>query len=201
MEYLYNPIVTEIEKGEYLRPEYLLTLKISHLFWDINWEKHMFHAQFMLNKGVVYNKELFYRLYGFWNEYHTKNKRSDLKMSKDDFFDNAINVDIDHDHIHTLINPNPVYKKTLKDGAEVETEESKFHTLTFQEKLDIVREEVMVMGWERYRKLGYREAYHRMLKKFIMGHAPIYMALFIIENFIELHKSEFDFVKLIDSKL
>ena len=201
IENLYNPIITGIEDGVYLRPEYLLTLKMSHLFWNINWEKHMFHVQYLLGKGIKYNKDLFYELYYFWNDYHSKNKRSDLKMSKEDFFNNAINGEIDHDYIHTLINPSPVYKKTLKEGKEVETEESKFYDLTFQEKLDIVREEVMVMAWERYAHRGYKTAYSMMLKKFIIGHAPMYMALFIIENFITLHKAEFNFIEKINKQL
>lgn len=200
-ERLYNPIITAIEEGKYLRPEYLLTLKMSHLFWDINWEKHMFHVQFLMKKGVGYDKQLFYKLYDFWKGYHPRVRRSDLKMSAKDFFNNAINYDIDHDYIHTLINPEPIYKKTLKDGAEVETDEDKFYDLSYEDKLGIVREEVMVMAWERFRKAGYRRAYELMLKKFIIGHAPLYMALFIMENYVTLLKPEYDFIKLIDNKL
>jgi len=201
VEYLYNPILFKYCEDDMIHPEILLTLKASHLSWDINWEKHMYDAQFIIGKGYTINRQLFYELYEFWNEYHGKNRRSDLKMSKEDFFDNAVNTKIDHDFIHTLINPEPIYKKTLKDGAEVETCEQKFYELTFDEKIKLVQEEVMVMASERYKGTNYRVRYGKMLKKFIIGHAPLYMAIFIVENYVRLLRAPFDFMSKINQEL
>ena len=197
-EYLRNPVLEDYPL-DILEPDYILTLKASHLFWDINWDKHMFDTQFLLKKGCTINRRLFFQLYEHWNNYHGKNKRSNLSMSASDFFDNAVKCEYDHDFLHTLINPQPTYIKVLKDGAEVELDEEKFNKLSHKEKCDLASEEIMVMGWERFNRLNYMSAYSRMMKKFIMGHAPMWLALFIIENYVELHKPKFNFYKLIEN--
>ncbi len=199
IEYLLNPIIAN--RGEYLSPDLLLTLKASHLFWDINWEKHMFDVQFLLKKGCIIDEVVFYELYEYWNVYHSKNKRSDLKMTAEDFFDNALNTGYAHDDIHLLLNPIPVYTKILKDGCEVEVCEQKFQALSFEDKCNLVYEEVENMGWERYPKLHYKVAYDKMLKKFIISHAPLWEALFIIENYILLHKTRHNYRKIINDGL
>lgn len=199
IEYLENAIFDNCNKSV-LFPNDLYTLKISHLFWDINWQKHMFDVQFLLKKGCVLDKELFLLLYGYWNVIHGKNKRSDLKMTAEDFFDNAVKCEYEHDYLHTLLNPIPTYTKILI--GEVEVSEEKFNLLSQEDKFNLVREEVMLMAWERYSKqMDYRHAYSRMLKKFIINHAPIWEAIFIIENFIELHKPNFNYYKKIEDGL
>ena len=211
IEYLHNKVLSDlyhksgssdIPEKQLIDKDHLCTLKASHLCWDINWEKHMFDLQFLLKKGCKIDKDLFFKLYNFWNEYHSKNKRSDLKMSKDEFFTNAINYDImEHDDLHLLINPVPTYTKVLKDGCEVELDEKKFYALSFEEKLDFVREEVYVMAYERWKHVDFRMAYSRMLKKFIMNHAPTFSLIFIFENYIELHKPKINFIQTINKQL
>lgn len=162
----------------------------------------MFDLQFLLKKGNKIDEELFWKLYDYWNEYHGKNKRSDLKMTKDEFFDNAINYSVaQHDDLHLLINPIPIYTKVLKDGCDVELDENKFYALTYEEKLEFVREECYVMAWERYKFLGFRYAYGRMLKKFLLNHIPKFAIIFLLENWIELHRAPYDFIKKIDEGL
>lgn len=206
-EWLANPVLTDYMKNinrlnNYLNPNLLLTLKASHLFWDISWGKHMFDVQFLLKKNCAIHNDLFFKLYNYWNEVHGENKRSDLEMSKKDFFTNAINYnESEHDDLHKILNPSPVYMKVLKDNCEVELDEIKFLSLTFEEKLNFVREEVMVMAFERYGHLDYRPAYYRMLKKFIMSHAPIWSTIFIIENYIELHKPTYNYIKTLKNGL
>jgi hypothetical protein len=196
VEYLINPILDRLYKPhngiiEICSLGHLTTLKASHLCWDINWEKHMFDLQFLLNKGNEIEEELFWELYDYWNTYHSKNKRSDLKMSKDEFFSNAINYDVaEHDDLHLLINPTPTYTKILKDGCEVELDEEKYNLLTHEEKLDLIREEVYVMAYERWKNIDYRTAYLKMLKKFILSHAPKFTLLFILKNYIELQNTK-----------
>lgn len=199
IEYLPNPVFENYEHDVML-PDDLYTLKISHLFWDINWSKHMYDVQFLRSKGCKLKHDLFDKLYAYWNEYHGSVKRSNLNMKAEDFFDNAMTV-YDHDALHFLLNPNPTYKKVLKNDAEVDVDEQKFLNLSHQEKLDLVYEEVYVMAYERLHNRSYREAYHWMLKKFIMFHAPIWEALFIIEHYVELHKPKINYVELLNNKL
>lgn len=200
IERLENPILLDRHQMaiNYLSPNMLCTLKASHLCWNINWNKHMFDLQFLLKKGCKIDLELFSKLYSYWNEVHGNNKRSDLKMTKEDFFTNAINYnESEHDELHKILNPVPIYTLTLKEGKEVELDEQKFNQLSHEQKCDFVREEVMVMAYERYKHLHYKIAYSKMLKKFIISHTPIFSLIFIFENYIELHKPKFNYIKTI----
>ncbi len=130
-EYLYNPVICNWVKDDICcSPDELYTLKVSHLFWDINWEKHMWDVQWLKEKGCKLILPLFYELYEFWNKYHGKNKRSRLDMSSEQFFDNAITCPYSHDWLHILLNNPPTYTKVLKDGAEVNVSEEKFNLLS-----------------------------------------------------------------------
>jgi hypothetical protein len=204
VEKLENPVLLdyldEIEyKETYLSPDILYTLKLSHMFWDLNWEKHNWDQIWLQKKGCQINMELFYRLYDYWNEFHGKNKRSDLKMSAEDFFDNALKCEYNHDDLHTILNPIPTYTKVLI--GEVEVSQEKFQDLSFEDKCNLVTEEVMIMAFERWPKADYRFAYSKMLKKFIISHAPIWEAIFILQNFVHLHKPKFNYFKTITDGL
>lgn len=186
-----------------LKPDDLATLKASHLCWDINWRKHMFDLQFLLDKGCRIKPKLFFDLYNFWNVYHTKNKRSDLTMPKEEFFKNAINYDVlEHDKTHLILNPVPIYTLVLKDGKDVELDENKFHNLTYNQKIMFVQEECMVMAWERYRNydLHYKSMYDKMLTKFIMKHCPLFALIFTLENYKEILKINKNFIKIINDE-
>lgn len=194
IEYLYNPI---LPFEEICSPNNLLTLKMSHIFWEVGWEKHMWDIQFLLKKGCTYDIDLFYKLYSFWNKIK-QNKRSNLQMSANVFFTNAVNYPVSHDDLHYLLKETPTFTKVLI--GEVEVGEDKFNLLSFEEKLSLVEEEIMVMAFERYQGLDYRVGYYKMLKKFIINHAPMWEALFIIKNFIVLSKPSFDYFTFLNNK-
>ena len=205
IEYLNNPILIDKYKElncNIISPEDLLSLKISHMFWNINWEKHLYHIQFLLNKGVKYDLELINKLIQYWQVTHKKIKRSNLESNKEEFFTNAVNEDTEqHDYIHTLINPIPMYTLLLKDGAEVELDENKFNNLNFEQKKDVIFEETAVMAWERYKKTNYIAAYKNQLKDNIIKHFPFYIALFAIENYPKLERPKFNYIETINNKL
>lgn len=210
-EYLYNPVVVkhcnesfkQLLVGNLLipSPDVLLTIKASHLFWDLSWEKHMFDAQFLIQKGAKIDEDLFYQLFELMELIHGKRRNSDLTMKAEDFFDNAINgkTGLDHDYIHTLLKEIPTYQKVLKDGAEVEPCPHKFNNLSHTEKKSLFEEEIMVMAYERYRKLGFRHAFTRMFKKFIINHVPLWGAPFLIQNYLEMEKPTFNFYQKIEN--
>lgn len=193
------PIIANLDT-EILDPIGLLTLKVSHLFWNIKWEKHLFDVLWLQNRGVKLNKRLFIELYEYHVQFHGQKYRSDLTQSAASFFDNALKT-YDHDYLHTLINPAPIYKRVLKDGADVEPCQQKFEALSHADKLELVREEIYVMAYERLADRDYRIAYSWMLKKFIISHAPLWEALFIIENHKELYKPIYNYKQKIDHEL
>lgn len=214
-EYLHNPVFFdwvvgryfeyehELPNSEYLvpSPDELYTLKISHLFWDINWNKHLYDVLWLQDKGCELIMPLFNALYKYWNGYHGKNKRSKLDMSAEDFFDNAVKCPHNHDWLHTLIKNPPTYTKVLKDGAEVDVCPGKFLLLTEEDAINLVKEEVMIMSYERKFHKDYRHSYGRMLKKFIINHAPMWEAVWIIQNYRLVSKPDFNYFKFIDSKI
>lgn len=200
VEILKNPILVDWCKSENNLPIYcpkdeLYTLKISHSLWDLennSWEKHLWDIQWLKEKKCNFIPELFYKLYKYWETIHGKRKTSKLDMSSEDFFDNAIKYHIPHDTMHELLikhpyfnQSEPTYKLVLKDNAEVDVDENKFNKLTELQKFNLVFEEVAVMAEERY-NIYYKRAYNRMLKKFILNHAPIWEAIWIIQNHKEL---------------
>lgn len=205
-EYLDNPVLVKYYSSlcssdipTFIGKDELYTLKVSHSLWNLDngsWERHLWDIQFMKTKGCKIIPKLFYDLYAYWETIHGKRKTSNLKMSAEDFFDNAIKYDIPHDDIHELLikhpyfegQSEPTYKKILKDGAEVDVSEEKFNLLIYKEKFNLVFEEVGTMMLEnRYPKdMYWKRKYSRMLKKFILYHAPIWEAIWIIQNHKEL---------------
>lgn len=208
-EFLLNPVFCDFvgyrnmyrNTGNVPTADEIYTLKMSHLFWDVNWDKHFFDVRWLKDRGCVLIRPLFDELYQFWNKYHGTNKRSKLDMTAEDFFDNAVKCPYEHDWLHTLLQNPPTYTKVLKDGAEVDVSEEKFDNLSEEEKASLVKEEVMVMSYERKFHKDYRHSYGRMLKKFIINHAPMWEALWIIENFKLVYKPDFDYFNYLNNKI
>lgn len=200
IEYLVNPIILKYQDKGYLHPELLLTLKISHLFWDFNWDKHMFDTQFLLSKGYKLKYNVFKDLKNYWEVHLPKVRRSELEMSKEDFFNNAVNKDTnEHDKLHQILEETPAYTLLLKDGYEVELDEDKWNNLSFDKKCDVVFEETAVMAYERYKKTHHKVAYLKQLKDNIIKHFPEYIAIFTIENYKELQKPKYNFKTKIEN--
>jgi len=193
-EYLYNPIIFNhpmlYRDGE-LTLQGLFNVKLSHIRFNINWEKHMFDIQYMLencpndcNIDELYQKEQF----EFWEEYLPKVRRSKLEQDKEEFFKNAVNEDVhQHDFLHTLIAETPAYTKLLKEGATVELDENKWHNLCNKERDEVVLEEAIVMASERFNG-NIVSSYRRQLKDNIIKHYPSYIARHAILNYKQLQK-------------
>lgn len=201
VEYLYNPVLFKyIDNNiKYLTPDLLYTLKVSHLSYDTNWRKHMYDANYLANKGCTINDKLLKELREFWKDYLPKVRRSDLNLSKEQFFNNAVNNNVlEHDDLHLIINKTPIYTKVLKENKEVELDVDKYINLTEEEKLDFVREEVYVMAYERFKKLPYYHAYSRMLEKFIKQHIPEFAIPHAVKNYHKLVKPKINFIKKLE---
>jgi hypothetical protein len=174
---------------------------MSHLFWDIFWEKNEWDATFLRKKGCKLIRPLFDELYAYWNVVHGANKRSNLKMNAEDFFDNAVGYPVPHDDLHEMVithphfkgQKEPTYKKILKDGEDVDVCMDKFAALTEEEKYNVVMEEVMVMSHERANNRDYRPVYFWMLKKFIISHAKL--------DYPELVRPKFNYIEYLNERI
>jgi len=202
IEYFENPVILKYQSSGYIEPSLLLTLKMSHMFWDFRWKKHMYDIQFLLDKGFKYNESILDELIEYWEDTKPKVRRSNLEMNAEDFFSNAINKDEgEHDFLHTLINPVPMYTRLLKDNCEVELDINKWNALSFCEKCDVVFEETAVMGYERYKQKYYKAAYEIQLNDNIIKHFPRYIAIFAILNYKKVITPKFNFIKTIKNGL
>lgn len=202
IEFLVNPVLHKYEKEAVISKDNLLTLKVSHLFWDINWEKHLFDAIHLFENGAELNKEFLKEMREYWTQHNPKIRRSNLEQGKEQFFTNAVNSAVnEHDHLHTLLEKVPTYTKVLKDNCEVELDENKWNELTIQEKDDVVFEETAVMAWERYKSTPYKIAFLKQLKDNIIKHFPEYIAIHAIKNYKKLRKPKYNFKQKIEDGL
>lgn len=199
IEYHLNPHLLSIETEPYITPNNMLTLKVSHMFWDNNWEKHMWDIQFLLTKGAAFDYNNYKVFREYWEGVLPKIRRSDLAMTKEDFFTNSVNEDTEqHDELHYMLNTEPMFTKLLKDGCDVELDESKWHKLSYGDKCNVVYEEVIIMMLERYNR-RWQHAYVGQLKDNIIKHFPEYIALFAIFNYpnLELLPKHYDIKPLL----
>lgn len=203
VERLRNPVLEsrpDLFKDGYLVPEALLALKLSHLFWDVFWDKHCYDMLWLYDKGVEPDMALFWDLHAHWtaNPPSKGLRRSNLDMRAEDFFDNAISCPIPHDDIHEMLSDSPAYKKILV--GEVLTSDDLFDALPHEEKIRVVREETMVMAYERLGDRTWRQAYSWMLRRLIWKHLPVRQALWALRHYREIYIPQYDYVSAINEK-
>lgn len=187
-------------------PSDVMTIKLSHLPWDIKWWKH---AQDYLVLKMKYkceiNKPLYEALKLLWKVEHKDKPYLSLYKTKDEFFDDYVVKKLDHDLLHELVShPNkPIYISCLKENEEVAIDKEKFSTLDFSDKVKMFREEINVIAVERWIinprlkvKIPFREAYHRSLNKTVTALTKGWASEFICENleyFIKPNKKEVEY--------
>jgi hypothetical protein len=196
----------EVWSADYVAsPSQLYTIKVSHSPWDLrngSWEKHMYDILFLQDQGVSLNRGMWEILHPVWKEKHGR-KRVNLDMTKDDFFDDAVDRKYDHDSLHESVayHDRPMYTHFLKEGADVDIDNDKFWApgVSHEDRLKTIREEVYATALERWvipsdYRVSPRAAYARAMKKSITSLFKNEWALFIIENYKDLYKPDMDYV-------
>jgi hypothetical protein len=183
----------------------LYTIKISHIFWDLNnktWDKH-FHdiLFFQFRTEAKFIPELYELLYSIWENKYGR-KRANLNQSPKDFFNNKIARIYEHDSIHRSVAyyEMPLFNKILRDGYEVAVDKQKFDALLLTDRFKLVREEVYATALERQifpsnGQISSGEAYLWALKKTITSFSKGWFPLFIALNLKSLYKPDIDFIK------
>lgn len=185
-------------------PIELYTIKVSHSFWYLHgtWQKHMRDIKFLQNKKHNYLvPELYNILYPIWEERYGK-KKVNLNASPEDFFNKNVVRIFDHDSIHRSIayHDRPLYESILQDGHGVMVDRAKFDTLSYEDKLRLVREEVYATALERQvipsdYVMSPKAAYAWALRKTITDFSKGWFPLFIVENYSVLASPDIDYVK------
>lgn len=184
------------QKVHVVKPIGLAIVKRSHLWRDRSFEKHM----------TQYNKHLKqYRKMFTEKDEEVLNKRTKLTMqaypqanpnlmqSVEDFFDDAVSKEYDHDYLHELIayNDEPLYKKMQKCSSLVACDANLWYTFTHEQKLQCVAEEAYVIAIERFlvknnwdypAKLAYFKAVNKVCTTLCSG----WFRSFAIDNYSEV---------------
>lgn len=177
-------------------PEALYTLKVSHSFWPHHWKKTMDDILFFQEKGVEFDHELFKKLYKVWEDRHGK-KRAKLNVKNEDFFRPTVQRKYVHDTLHQAVKyyDEPMYKKLKKDQSMAMLDRKMFEALSFEDKCKTAREEIYVTALERFlipNDFGGEilTSYQRACKLLITSMTSGYFPLFIVLNWIDLHKPD-----------
>lgn len=192
--------LVDTNPGGVASPDVLYTLKISHSFWDVHWEKTMFDIIFFQSKGCKLDYELYQKLYKVWEELHGK-KKVNLEATPEEFFNGNIHRIYVHDSIHHSVayHNRPLFEAILRDDSDVAVDKSKFDALSISDKMNLVREEVYATALERQLipsdyNGSPRAAYAQAIKALVTRMSKGWFPLFIIENWIELRKPDIDYV-------
>ncbi len=181
----------------------ILTLKASHVFWTPrSRKKHLSDIEFLNRLGYSIDSDMFWDLYKHWDSLYGKRSQSDQNTGVDKFFDDLLTRERHHDEIHLIINPNPVYKKILVGDGTVNISESLFNALSFEEKLEVIREEVYVLSYERWSKRSNSPKYNyrQNLEYFLCHLAPTWLSLFGMINLNTLSEPKINYKEIIDSQ-
>jgi hypothetical protein len=200
IEYLKNPIITSVysESDDLLTPDHLYTLKMSHVFWPRAQAKHLFDICFLRQKGCSLDRDLFDKLYAHWNVVNGINRRTDFDKPNSEFFDDYVNRKYSHDELHLIMNPHPIYERVKKDLSGAAISEELFRILPLSDQMEMIREEAYVLALERYIIPGlkpWRVAYAESLRTMILRLTPLWLGIFMAENYWELNKPTINFFK------
>lgn len=189
-----------IEFDDFLLPcaEHLLTIKMSHLSWDISWYKHYHDVMHMLKCGVSFDQNFYKTMKSHWKIKHGNKEFLSLNKNKSLFFNDYVNYVIDHDFLHEAVagENQPIYKSVLKENNEVMIDRDKFKKMNFEDKINLFKEEIVTIAIERWLlqertkgKVSDHTAYLFSLRKTITNLTKGWATDFIIFNL--LHFSDY----------
>lgn len=204
---------------EVCTPKGLAVLKRSHLWRDYKWDRHITQYHFCFgDKGLSgllyrdYHKELARERQKLTLKAYPQGNPK-LNQSNEEFFDDAVKKEFDHDWIHELVayGKRPMYTR-LKSPEKTDLawcEGDLWERLSHIDKLRCVAEETTVIACERFMipsnwMHGERRAYAKALKKvcttlcsgwfrdFAIDNYPAVMDMFDITRFRYVKEKTYD---------
>lgn len=172
----------------------LYTLKVSHSFWNIHWEKTIFDIQFFQSKSLKIDEELFHILYKDC-ELRYGSKQAYLNTSNDNFFKDGVTRKYVHDSIHEAMAfyERPLYESIKTDSAKALTSNQLFLNLSYEDKINLCLEEIYVTALERFLipsdfSFNRYTAYSKACKLLITSMTKGWFAKFLVENYLDISK-------------
>ena len=187
-------------------PDFLYTLKVSHVFWagrNGKWRKHMSDIRwFQERTGAQFVPEIYDIFYPIWEQRFGK-KKANLNVSPEDFFTKTVDRKYDHDSIHASVayGDRARYFEILKDGEDVMVDKAKWDALPYEWKCQMVREECYATALERQiipsnYTASPRAAYGWAMMKTITSFSKGWFPLFIVLNYNKLAKPDVNYVQV-----
>lgn len=146
-QYIFEHNVDE----EFVDPDFLYTIKMSHLSWDINWDKHMKSAIFLKERGAELDEELYNSLMIAWSRVHGK-KSVKMNVKNSEFFKENIYRKYNHEFLHEQFSfyDRPLNERIRKDLDSPLCSEELWNLLSPEDKLKCALEEIYVLAAERF---------------------------------------------------
>ena len=216
-EYHHNPVFLELlshhqnrlpdgyrEGLAWWRPSFneLYTLKVSHSFWPIRWDKTMYDIGLMQSEGAQLIEPLFKKLYSYWSQVHRDKSYVNLNVTNERFFNQRVERQYSHDYLHHILaySQKPLFESIKPDTSRALCSEKMFLELDSISQLNLVREEAQVIALERYYLTGrpsslkgwYRMALCDLVTRLSKGWFPLFIAL----NWNELKEPDRDYVQI-----
>lgn len=175
---------------QYVDPDFLYTIKVSHAAWDIHFDKTMLDIMFLQKKGCKLDYELYNMLLKEWEVIHG-HKKVNLNKPNEYFFDDAVNRKHSHDELHQLLKyyDEPLHTKIRTDLSNAMPDYNKWCDLTPTDQFRCALEEIYVVATERYilpHNIPIKHAKQKALKQLITSMTKGWFNLFLIVNFEKL---------------
>ena len=191
IEHHWVPSFSQLQSIDgYVVPSHLMTIKLSHLSYDINWDKHMHDFLLLQRNHVTTDYELLPLLQADFANYHGS-KRVNLNKSLDQFFTPTITRRYNHDELHELLAhyDRPLHERIRPDLSKASCSRDLFLALTYDDQCLCALEEAYVIAYERFLSRSYMPFKHTKaaaLKLMITNLTSGWFNQFLIENFFTL---------------
>lgn len=173
-------------------PHILFTLKMSHIYYDIWWDKTIFDIIWYKGRGFEVDEELLKILGKDWEKKYGP-KQINTNMSNEDFFMDNVKREYVHDDIHKAVAfyDEPLYRKVKKDLSKAALSKELFDNLDFKDKIKLCLEEINVVSLERFLipkkfRMHPKTARYMACKQLITSMSKGWFPRFIVDNFREL---------------
>jgi hypothetical protein len=177
-------------------PNVLLTLKLSHSYWDVHWDKTIFDIWFLQRKGAQVLDGLHEILIPVWTRVHGQ-KKVNMTKTMDQFFNDAVPREHDHERLHELValHGRPLHERVRPDHNTAWVSKDMFFALPKELQLHTALEEIMATAIERA-KLNKHAKNSDILAAVKRAHFLLctsmtkgWFARFLVENSFELRNT------------
>lgn len=191
VEYHVNPVLIKWLETNKMSLDILFTLKLSHILWNIHWIKNIEDTKWFSKNGTQLIPELHVMLVEQWKVTKNKRRTPNFELNNANFFYDKVKRTIDHDDLHQICKfyDRPIFERLKFDLNKAKIEESLFNTLSHDDKIKVVLEEMFVLTLERRYDMvrtNCKVACFRTLRELVTRLLPEWLAVFTAMNFKEI---------------